>query len=381
MQEVSRSDLCRQSRGEALRDHSGHIIELQSLRGIAATAVLFGHVIGYYSIPNWLVDVGKFSNGRAAVVIFFVLSGYVLTQSLRSSAFDPPAVARFYLQRWFRIYPAIWPISLLALGYLVALHWNIPVDNISPDFRRYFRVDRYDLLHIFGSFAGVQAFLLPQLWSIFIEIVASIAMPGIAFVALYRPRWMPLLLIITVAISFAVEHSPYDICLYFMDFIVGAALAMHLLPPIPLPWLAPVCLVILSMTLFIPLSYVSPTAHIIETFFSALMISVLISTPIWWMRSRFMKFVGDISYSIYLLHFLVLCVIAKAFALVHLELNTVVMTLLLAAVVYAVTIPLAWVSYVYVEQPGVHLGKAVVRRHIANMSLERQPALRPASVE
>jgi peptidoglycan/LPS O-acetylase OafA/YrhL len=94
-----------------------------------------------------------------------------------------------------------------------------------------------------------------------------------------------------------------------------------------------------------------------------------------------MKFVGDISYSIYLLHFLVLCVIAKAFALVHLELNTVVMTLLLAAVVYAVTIPLAWVSYVYVEQPGVHLGKAVVRRHIANMSLERQPALRPASVE
>jgi peptidoglycan/LPS O-acetylase OafA/YrhL len=356
--------------GGASSDRSGHIIELQSLRGIAATAVLFGHVVGYYSVPNWLVDLGRFSNGRAAVVIFFVLSGYVLTESLRSSTFDFSSVARFYVQRWFRIYPAIWPASLLGLGYLVALHWNIPVDNIGSGFDQNFRTDRYDLLHILGSFAGVQAFLLPQLWSIFIEIVASIAMPGIAFVALHRPRWMPQLLIIAVTISFAVEWSPYEICLYFMDFIVGSALAMRLLPPIALPWLVPVCLVILSATLFVPLSYVSPTAHIIETFFSALTISVLISTPVSWMRSRFMKFVGDISYSIYLLHFLVLCLIAKAFALVHLRLNTIEMTFLLAGATYAVTIPLAWMSYVYVEQPGVRLGKAVVTRYIATMSFK-----------
>ena len=49
-----------------LRDRSGHIVELQSLRGIAATAVLFGHVIGYYAIPDWLVVLGKLSNGRAS---------------------------------------------------------------------------------------------------------------------------------------------------------------------------------------------------------------------------------------------------------------------------------------------------------------------------
>src|SRR5262249_33613634 len=129
---------------------------------------------------------------------------------------------------------------------------------------------------------------------------------------------------------------------------------------------------------FIPLSYVSPTAHIIETFFSALTISVLISTPVSWMRSRFMKFVGDISYSIYLLHFFVLCLIAKAFALVHLELNTVEMAFLLAGATYAVTIPLAWVSYVYVEQSGVRLGKEVVRRHITSAPASTVP-LRPSA--
>src|SRR5262249_49282669 len=163
----------------------------------------------------------------------------------------------------------------------------------------------------------------PQLWSISIEIVASIAMPGIAFVALHRPRWMPQLLIIAIAVSVTMRNSPYDICLYFMDFIVGAALAMHRLPAIPLPWLVPVCLAVLSATLFVPLSYVSPTAHLIETFFSVLTISVLISTPIPWLRARFMKFIGDISYSIYLLHFVVMCLIAKGFALLHLSLDTV----------------------------------------------------------
>jgi peptidoglycan/LPS O-acetylase OafA/YrhL len=370
METVSGWRFFRRSGSGVLEDRAGHIVELQSLRGIAATAVLFGHVIGYYSIPDWLVDLGKLSNGRAAVVIFFVLSGYVLTRSLRSSTFDLPAVTRFYWQRWFRIYPAIWPASLLGLGYLVVLHWQVPVDNIGPSFGRYFRTDRYDVLHIIGSFAGIQAFLLPQLWSIFVEIVASIAMPGIAFVALHRPRWMPQLLIIATTVSFTIQHSPYDICLYFMDFIVGAALAMHRLPAIPLPWLVPVCLAVLSVTLFFPLSYVSPAAHLVETFFSAMVISVLISTPIFWLRSRFMKFIGDISYSIYLLHFVVLCFIAKSFALVQLSLDTVSMTFLLAGATYAVTIPLAWLSYVYVERPGVRLGKAILNKRFAKNELE-----------
>jgi peptidoglycan/LPS O-acetylase OafA/YrhL len=355
------------ARSTVLRDRSGHIVELQSLRGIAATAVLFGHVIGYYSIPDWLVDLGKLANGRAAVVVFFVLSGYVLTRSLRSSSFDIHAVTRFYMQRWFRIYPAIWAASFLGLGYLVALHWKIPVDNIGPNFAVRFRTDRYDLLHITASFAGMQAYLLPQLWSIFIEIVASVAMPAIAFVALHRPRWMPLMLVIATAISFTVENSPYHICLYIMDFFVGAALTMHRLPTIGSAWLVPVCLGVLSATLFLPLDYYSPIAHIIETFFAALTISMLISTPTPWLRSRFMKFVGDISYSIYLLHFVVFCTLAKCFAMMHLNLDTVAMTFLLACATYAVTIPLSWLSYVYVEQPGVRLGKATLNLRVAKV--------------
>ena len=341
---------------------SGYIIELQSLRGIAATAVLFGHVVGYYTIPEWLISLGQLSNGRSAVVVFFVLSGYVLTRSLRSSPFDPQAIARFYLQRCFRIYPAIWAASLLGLLYLVTLHWAVPVHNVGPNFTHNFRADRYDFLHIAASFAGLQAFLLPQLWSIFIEIMASIALPGIAYIALRRPAWMPFLLAIGIGVSFSIPHSPYETCLYFMDFIVGAALAMHRLPLILPAWLIPVCLVILSITLWLPFPYYSPTIHLIETAFSALIVAVLISRPVSWLRSRFLVFIGDISYSMYLLHYVVLSVAAKIFAVVGLDYSGVAMTMLLACVTFGVTVPLSWLSYTYIERPAMRVGRTFLER-------------------
>ena len=180
--------------------------------------------------------------------------------------------------------------------------------------------------------------------------------------------WAISIVFVAIAvISFAVEWSPYEIGLYFMDFIVGAALAMHRLPAITSAWLVPVCLAILSTTLLLPLPYKSPTAHIIETFFSALTILVLISAPVPWLRSWFMKFIGDISYSIFLLHFVVLCVIAKGFAVMHINLNAVAMTFLLACATYAVTIPLAWLSFVYIEQPGVRLGKAILNLRVTKV--------------
>ena len=101
-----------------------HIVELQSLRGIAASIVMVGHALIYYDNPSWFYAFALAFNGRSAVVVFFVLSGYVLTRSLWNARFDKVTVVRFYIQRFFRIYPAIWIASTLGLVYLFALHWG-----------------------------------------------------------------------------------------------------------------------------------------------------------------------------------------------------------------------------------------------------------------
>ena len=63
-------------------DRRGHLVELQSLRGLAATLVVVDHCFSYYKSPHYLQNIRDVvGNGDASVVLFFVLSGFVLFRS------------------------------------------------------------------------------------------------------------------------------------------------------------------------------------------------------------------------------------------------------------------------------------------------------------
>src|SRR5262249_18057505 len=175
---------------------------------------MFGHALVYYQTPDWFRSLAILVNGRAAVVIFFVLSGYVLTRSLRRSLIDRDTVLRFYVQRLFRIYPAIWAARALGLFYIVFLHWQIPVEHLGCLISSQFTTDRYDAVHIIASLAGMTTFVIPQLWSIFVELVASLAIPGIAFVTLYKRRWLPGLFGLALLVSLSYPETYYHVSMY-----------------------------------------------------------------------------------------------------------------------------------------------------------------------
>jgi exopolysaccharide production protein ExoZ len=81
---------------------------LQSLRGIAACAVLFQHVT-FYSCQAKNMDYLpylKLDFGRIGVQLFFVISGFVMAGCLSQGR-------RFLLNRVMRIYPGFW-LSILA---------------------------------------------------------------------------------------------------------------------------------------------------------------------------------------------------------------------------------------------------------------------------
>jgi peptidoglycan/LPS O-acetylase OafA/YrhL len=352
-------------------DRAGHIVELQSLRGIAAAAVMLGHAFNYYATPEWFHSLALLCNGRAAVVVFFVLSGYVLTRALRGRALDRTAVRRFYVQRLFRIYPAIWAASLLALAYLLLLHWRIPVANVGDGVRSQFRPDRMGPLYIIASFAGMLAFLLPQLWSIFVEIVGSAAMPAIAVLTRRGGAWTLGLLGAALLASYAIgQHTYYYVGLYFMDFVVGAALVAPgrliggMLARAPARLLVAAGMVALALTQYLPGSYYDPSAHLVETALAAGVIALLVHgrQRVALLAARPLVFLGDISYSVYLLHYVVLCTLAKAFAAAGLALPPIPAAGLLAAATVLVTLPLAALSFRWIEQPGVQAGKAVLAR-------------------
>jgi peptidoglycan/LPS O-acetylase OafA/YrhL len=109
--------------------------QLDGLRGYAAVAVVFFHSIldrdwtqnqrivrppfhdvhGFYHLLTKLVFV--FVNGESAVIVFFVLSGAVLFESLRRRHAGPAATAiGFLVRRLLRLYPTFFVALAACLG-------------------------------------------------------------------------------------------------------------------------------------------------------------------------------------------------------------------------------------------------------------------------
>jgi peptidoglycan/LPS O-acetylase OafA/YrhL len=83
---------------------------LDGLRGVLAVYVLLGHMAPFATLPAWIED--SVSHGNAAVEVFFILSGLVITQSLyRAGGRAGP----FLTARAARIFPLFLPVFAFAV--------------------------------------------------------------------------------------------------------------------------------------------------------------------------------------------------------------------------------------------------------------------------
>ena len=102
-----------------------HFIQrFESLRGIAALMVAAAHTLMVpfqtHGVQAQVAHVLSFlGNGRAAVTLFFVLSGFVLGLAIRRTEGNfVREYFRFALRRVFRIWPAFLTVTLLILAWL-----------------------------------------------------------------------------------------------------------------------------------------------------------------------------------------------------------------------------------------------------------------------
>ena len=88
---------------------------LDAARGTAALVVLLEH-----GLHTCVLDYLAFSRanviiGQAAVLVFFLVSGFVVPMSLEGGHF-----ARFWVRRFFRLFPVYWLSIAVALAYAIA---------------------------------------------------------------------------------------------------------------------------------------------------------------------------------------------------------------------------------------------------------------------
>lgn len=109
-----------------------HVSILDTMRGIAALAVVLFHYSGYVLpsiVPNYFTDV--FAHGNLGVQVFFVISGFVIPFALHRARYSISDFGNFMLRRWARIAPPAYIAALfMVLYYLLALAINgRPIDG------------------------------------------------------------------------------------------------------------------------------------------------------------------------------------------------------------------------------------------------------------
>jgi peptidoglycan/LPS O-acetylase OafA/YrhL len=322
-------------------DKTKKLLPLEGLRGIAAAIVVLYHLVlgftpkGVGAVPHghgWFDTVIQFIlgmlNGGAAVAVFFVLSGFILSLPFaRDRRLSRILVAAF--KRWPRlacltIVACLFAYALIKLSgsdyrdaaHIIGTGWMATHGN-SPIVHKH--------LTWWGAFwsGAVQIFVTGNvrfdspLWTMRIELFGSFAIFLAAPVLFAIQSWPLRLALIGTAMALAGGHYPIT---YFSDFLFGTILAMLYTEdrlPTFTDWQAAVVgLVALYLFSFTyeqklaidhPLKEIMPpgdTSHYVWDAGAILMILLLLGNP--GLRKFFSGgwavWLGLISFPIYLLH-------------------------------------------------------------------------------
>jgi len=222
---------------------SERLASLDGLRGAAALIVLLHHAM--YTNPNFPGTPGSgvaptgspmwwisytplklFTAGWESVIVFFVLSGLVVTLPVvRKRGFDWIA---YFPRRAVRLMVPVMASVLLAAGFVAAIPqittqpkgtWLS--DSSTPNFSWEYIVKAWDLL-------GGDGQINNPLWSLRWELIFSLALPVFAIAAIAVRRWWLGGLAAAVLLTWLGVRTDAGALSYLPAFFVGAVIAVRL---------------------------------------------------------------------------------------------------------------------------------------------------------
>lgn len=322
-------------------DFRRFIPRLESLRGLAAVSVVAYHA---YAMRN-----DTFVTGMAPVVLFFVLSGFVLARSLERD----PAPGRFFRNRLFRLLPAAAATVLL----LTVLHEHF---GFYVGFEASF-----DWMNVLLNAILIRSDINGVMWSLTVEGAASPVILG-SFLLYKRSGFAPVLAFALVLLAIS-SWGPYVHLLGgftnlapMYAFVVGVLL--HFAPNPALSSRRLVSGTASAVAVFLICGLRKQTAITIlgETASAGAMIYFVAGAP----KARLfaaldtfpVQLLGRISYSFYLLHPIGLSLASRISG----------NTLSLFCIAVIITTPMAWLSWLLIERPFIQFVKSRTIRDLAS---------------
>jgi exopolysaccharide production protein ExoZ len=340
------------------RDRSRQLASIQVARGVAALAVVAYHA--QLTQPKYFqgTDVlpSFFSGGISGVDLFFVISGFVMVLTTRGKHGSPRRVGEFAWNRFFRIYPTYWVYCLVLL----------PVLFLLPGFVNSSEGGRVDILASFTLWPVETLPLLLVAWTLTLEVFfyvvfcvllllpEKLLLPALAL-------WFVLLVIVNwnghINAAPIVELPTNAMAI---EFVFGGVTALFYRR---VPVIAGAIVAVVGLAVVIVLGRPDATdlyagAGLLRpltlgTGFALVMLGVTaIEHRVGIGPVRRLAILGDMSYSVYLCHVLVLAVTGRVWLAVSGSLHTNPVAVVgwwvvtLAAVLVA-----GYLSYRIIERP------------------------------
>lgn len=364
--------------------------ELEGLRGFASLWVLLGHIclLVHCSLPL-LSDPGM------GVDLFILLSGYLMAKNYQDRCDLEPwqsvnTFRNFWLRRFFRIAPLYYLLLIIALCFgswfgemreFIASAWPSTATLES----RYADTSFTNIIsHLTFTFGFIPAYsyrtVLPD-WSIGLEMQYYLLFPfmmllvmrlglgisaALLMIGCLAARWllpdyfeafpMPSMILIKLPLFIAgmlVSQAVRTRKIYF--------LALALLAPV-IAWQMRIA--VNPLRLICECVLIVGLASLLWNHQKTTLLSTLVRLPKRWFTYPVSQFLGDVSYSVYLLHLMI--VIPTVGLLVHYtafaSLPGVVRFFAVAAVSLPITYLIALVLYHRVEKPGIAVGKRFITK-------------------
>lgn len=355
---------------QPLQSQGNKIEELESIRGIAALMVAIYHIPAWNSV---LYDVPFLRNGYLMVPLFFVLSGFVIYTTYSGRITTAVEFGRFQFLRFGRLYPIHLTMLLLFLGLesakFAAAHFlGIQSPNSTPFVENSWLafVQQLLLIHAIGPTGHAETFNGPA-WSISVEFYTYLIF---GLILLLTQRFhlvlMAAIMLLALAGLFYPAAGAYIAMLQcLLGFFFGCltAFALKRLPRLLPGWLA-----LSSLAMVIIYLQIKPygSYDLLINVLSAVLILCIagsadgVTKKI--LRAPALKWLGAISYSLYMTHALVIW----GFIQVHRVLlkrpeisvhgkSVPQLSLMEAAISYVLVIAcvllVSWLAYRFIEAP------------------------------
>jgi peptidoglycan/LPS O-acetylase OafA/YrhL len=186
------------------------IKELDSIRGLAALVIVFYHL--------WFQNIGILG---AAVDLFFVLSGYLITTIILANTFSERFLFSFYMRRGLRI----WPIYYLTLVAMVLIYAYLPPCGNLNDLPYYLTFTQ-EVVHYRPSMEPSFPSAFRHTWSLAIEEQFYLIWPPLVWwLGSKRLPIASMLLVVVAVFARALDFSAFLLITHCDGLALGGLLA------------------------------------------------------------------------------------------------------------------------------------------------------------